>query len=332
MGIRMFPGQPGIFCLRGPPTLLLESLYSPTLYRRDSAQGDILTKINNDKRKEMNVKHRFFIMTVLWGCIGLLSLNGCVNTGAVRKHTVAAKAFIDSNRTTVERATELYDDGNKQEAYALYAQAAGEGSAEAQYHLARMLLFGDGVPMNQTEGLFWLEKSAAQDNPDALRSLGVHLFNGDFGRTREMGRGMSLLERAASQGDGYSMVFLGYLYQNGYGVPQNPELAASWYRKASKAGFPVPEPLTDAAVLAGTPPARYDEAEDRRAQVKRAQACLKALGYYTGRVNGILDKGTEAAVKRFQKDRKIAVNGKVDVVLMRHIHDRIFNDPLQRNL
>lgn len=46
-------------------------------------------------------------------------------------------------------------------------------------------------------------------------------------------------------------------------------------------------------------------------EVKRIQERLKALGYYKGPVDGDFGKGTEGAVKAFQKDHGLAVDGSV---------------------
>ena len=46
-------------------------------------------------------------------------------------------------------------------------------------------------------------------------------------------------------------------------------------------------------------------------EVKRIQERLKALGYYNGLIDGDFGKGTEAAVKEFQKVKRLDIDGKV---------------------
>lgn len=127
------------------------------------------------------------------------------------------------------------------------------------------------------------------------------------------------------------MLTLGYLYQCGYGAPRNPEAAAHWYGQAAQHGESVPVKWQRAEYLRGTtaPPAFNANAE-RRARIKRAQAGLKALGYYQSAVDGIAGPGTEGAVKRFQADQQVDVNGKIDVALMRQLYRRIVFDPMNR--
>ncbi|HEY6168078.1 MAG TPA: tetratricopeptide repeat protein [Verrucomicrobiae bacterium] len=49
--------------------------------------------------------------------------------------------------------------------------AAERGRASAQYLLGRRYRDGDGIPKDDTKARFWLEKSAAQGNPDAQAAL-----------------------------------------------------------------------------------------------------------------------------------------------------------------
>ncbi len=49
--------------------------------------------------------------------------------------------------------------------------------------------------------------------------------------------------------------------------------------------------------------------EGRRVEVLQTQ--LKALGYYSGAIDGDFGRGTAKAVKAFQRDQQIAVDGKV---------------------
>jgi TPR repeat protein len=129
------------------------------------------------------------------------------------------------------------------------------------------------------------------------------------------------------------MLTLGYLYLTGYGVGRNTETAAYWYSQAAQNGETVPQEWQDARFLARTePPPPYNEKLEGQARVKRAQAGLKVLGYYRSRVDGIDGPGTSAAVKRFQEDQQIEVNGRIDVTLMRTLHRTIVYDPMKRHM
>jgi hypothetical protein len=52
---------------------------------------------------------------------------------------------------------------------------------------------------------------------------------------------LNSLTQAADQGDAQARQIIGYLYYNGYGVPQNLSQAAKWYLKAAEQGLAVGE-------------------------------------------------------------------------------------------
>ncbi len=231
------------------------------------------------------------------------------------------------------RADLLYDGGQKRQAFEMYYQSAQQGVADSQYMVSQMLLFGESVPTNSSEGLQWLEKAAQQDHAQAARDLGVFLLNGEFDLRPDTQRATWLLERAAAGNDTFSMLTLGYLYLTGYGVTRNTQTAAYWYGLASQNGEAVPLEWQDAQLLAATKtPPPYQAKADLQARVKRAQTGLKALGYYKSGVDGIAGPGTVAAVRKFQKDQQLEVNGRIDVALMRHLYRNIVYDPMKRHL
>lgn len=49
-----------------------------------------------------------------------------------------------------------------------------------------------------------------------------------------------------------------------------------------------------------------------RDQIIQAQSKLQELGYYSGRVDGVLGKDTREAVKRFQEQNDLAVTSQID--------------------
>ena len=61
---------------------------------------------------------------------------------------------------------------NAKKSYELMKEAASLGLSEAQYSLATKYFNGIGVDKSHTDGVYWLTKSADQDNAFALSSLG----------------------------------------------------------------------------------------------------------------------------------------------------------------
>jgi hypothetical protein len=59
--------------------------------------------------------------------------------------------------------------------------------------------------------------------------------------------------------------------------------------------------------------------QEGREQIAEAQRLLKAQGYDPGPADGIVGARTEAAVQAFQKDRNLAVDGRINEMLLREL-------------
>jgi hypothetical protein len=253
-----------------------------------------------------------------------LGLLGCLILACGCVKTVTGQYYQN-------QAEQYYYEDQKYQAYHMYRQSAENGVADAQYQVAQMLLYCDGVSGNPIEGMQWLEKAAVQGHAAAARDLGLYLLDGAFGRSRDTGLAVRFLEQAAGDGDALSMLTLGYLYVAGYGPSRNLQAAAYWFDQAAGHGESIPVVWKDPEYLATIEaPPTFDATAERDQRIKRAQAGLKALGYYKSAIDGIAGPGTDRAVKRFQKDQQIDVNGKIDLVLMRHLYRRIVFDPMNR--
>lgn len=129
---------------------------------------------------------------------------------------------------------------------------AEQGDADAQNSLGVMYNMGWGVPQDYKKSVYWLQKSAWQENAKAQYSLG-HMYadghgvsqnlertfywwarsiaNGDF-----ISQAMINLKIYANQSNQYAQYKLGEIYQYGQGVPQDLEKAFYWYYKANENG------------------------------------------------------------------------------------------------
>jgi peptidoglycan hydrolase-like protein with peptidoglycan-binding domain len=83
------------------------------------------------------------------------------------------------------------------------------------------------------------------------------------------------------------------------------------------------EAVTPAAstgsVASSAPPAKPAPPASDEATVKQVQEILADLGYAPGPVDGTMGDETERAVSAFQRDRKIAQNGRITPELLREI-------------
>lgn len=155
--------------------------------------------------------------------------------------------------------------------------AAQNNDAKAQYELAGMYLSGVGVLQNQNNAKLWAEKSAQSGNADAYSLLaditlmsGDRTFTEEFVKAREYAskavdggsvrgkislaealitpesgavdypRAIALLEDVSALNDKdyfNAPLWLGIIYYDGHGVPQNEKKALEWFAKADALTF-----------------------------------------------------------------------------------------------
>jgi TPR repeat protein len=113
----------------------------------------------------------------------------------------------------------------------LFVIAASLGDRTAQYNIGRKRFEGDEVKHDEEIGKCWLEKSAAQENVQALFYLGTKVYsNTDFKRANENFLKASQLEYAPAQCSyGVSLI-------KGRGVAKNVSEAAKYFELAVKNG------------------------------------------------------------------------------------------------
>jgi hypothetical protein len=172
---------------------------------------------------------------------------------------------------TFEQAIALYQDKHYDEARQIALDYAGKGDARAMAMLGAMYQAGDGVQEDAKEAARWYTKAADKGDQGALFSLAMLLLDGSLG-TIDRQRGIPLLEKSASLGNGaaqYNLGLiaasstppdwpkaaewfskaanlgvaeaeynLGILYAEGKGVEKNIVTAGSWYAKAASQGLP----------------------------------------------------------------------------------------------
>ncbi|HLW77744.1 MAG TPA: tetratricopeptide repeat protein [Bryobacteraceae bacterium] len=157
---------------------------------------------------------------------------------------------------------------NERDARSILPRAEA-GDPEAQYHLARLYYYGQGVRQDYSEAFRWSRKAADQGNVKALYTNGIFYDQGKgvaqdeveairwyrqaadrgyplaeqaMGYVYFTGRGVALdyseaarwYRLAADQGDRRSQSALAYLYHTGQGVPRNETEAQTWYRKSAE--------------------------------------------------------------------------------------------------
>ena len=116
-------------------------------------------------------------------------------------------------------------------------KAAEAGSAKAQYIVGNEYLRGiDGCSKDFAKAEVWLERSVAQNNPDAIETLANALRDG-VGSRRDDERACSLYERAIALGRNIARAELAWMVENGRGTAKDPARARELYRKAAEGGY-----------------------------------------------------------------------------------------------
>ena len=80
-----------------------------------------------------------------------------------------------------------------------------------------------------------LKPLAEQGHASAQSNLG-YLYENGLGVPIDLSEAMRWYRQSAEQGNSYSQTRLGYLFERGLGVPRNDTLAAQWFAKSAEAG------------------------------------------------------------------------------------------------
>ena len=124
------------------------------------------------------------------------------------------------------------------EAAEWFRKGAEKGSSRSQVNYGLALVNGRGVPVNEAEGLKWIEKSAAQGQPHAFYVQGLFFYHGTAGHPQDYAKALPLLEKAADDDHAGAENTLGVMYEQGLGVGIDLAKAEAWYRKAAEQGEP----------------------------------------------------------------------------------------------
>lgn len=261
------------------------------------------------------------IFAVLW----VFYLTGCAQMDQLKTNVKSTTEFEAGNNALIN------DDHAVAATH--YRIAAEAGHPKAAYYLGLLSAGGGDIPNNETEALKWMRMSAEQGYAPAQQHLGMWYLTGGI-TAHNPEEAARWFRKAAEQNDASAMYFLGVMHARGEGVAKDYNTALEWFKSAAAKGFPVPsENLTMDGVAAldrssksvQAPPVQASQpaVQSRPVTVKDIQAGLAELGYDPGPADGLMGRKTANAIKAFQMDANLPVDGKISDELMLHIKEKL---------
>ncbi len=124
---------------------------------------------------------------------------------------------------------EALDNANRR----LTAEA---GVAQEQYEMGVAYLEGDGVEKDATQALYWFERAAENDHPEALYLTARHRLDDAASSAQQRGEAWRRMEAAAELGQKDAISAIAPEYASGGELPTDEAWSARWYGKAAKLG------------------------------------------------------------------------------------------------
>ena len=203
---------------------------------------------------------------------------------ATKYYEMSAK---QNNAIGMTNLADLYIQENKlKKAKPLLVKAAEKEHGYAQYLLAMNFFYYKQE--NNKEALYWLEKSASNDEPEALYQLGLY-----YAEKADLAKAIKYYQRAAELNNAEAALELYYIYGEGFGVEQDEDKALFFLKRAAESGNQ--EVLDELAAMALSGQGNMD--------TKEAEYWIKKAGY-TDEMLKELDKLQEKSLDMFKKMQK----------------------------
>ncbi len=151
---------------------------------------------------------------------------------------------------------------NDTRAAELFEKAASAGHHRAEINLGILYMRGQGVPRDLVQARAWLEKAAANDEPNALYALGRAMEQSDGPVMADSVRAADLYRGAAEKGHALAALRYGLALVDGLGVKRDLVAAQRWLLQAQASGVP------EAALALGDMSARTPASRDKAANEK----------------------------------------------------------------
>lgn len=208
---------------------------------------------------------------------------------AMKYYEMAAK---QNNALGMTNLADLYIQEDKlKKAKPLLVKAAEKEHGYAQYLLAMNFFYYKQE--NNKEALYWLEKSASNDEPEALYQLGLY-----YAEKADLAKAIKYYQRAAELNHADAALELSYIYDEGAIVEQDDDKALFFLKKSAELGNQ--EAIEELAAQALV---SLDQNGQGNMDAKEAEYWIKKAGY-TDEMLKELDKLQEKSLEMFKKTQK----------------------------
>jgi localization factor PodJL len=217
---------------------------------------------------------------------------------------LAAKARLGDAEAQLELALAYAASDDWKRAAAWFREAAIAGLPEARLRLAEQYRLGRGLRADPLEAFIWTKSAAEQGLPEAQLALGD-------------------------------------AYERGLGIPAMPVEAYVWYTLAAQSGeaeaqsrrnrlarsLGAAERETAEARAAALAAALAPSAVPNRHLVAETQRLLRAQGYDAGLDDGVRGERTAEAIRRYQEEAGLPVDGKPSDALLERLRAAVRPPP-----
>ena len=149
----------------------------------------------------------------------------------LRKSAEQGNAYAQNDLGDIYLGGTDFHIKNYKDAFSLYLSSAEQGYLPAIYSLGYMYFYGLGVDADYSKAIKFYIEAANKNYMKAQAELGILNYN-----THLYIDAFKYFSLAAEQGDSTSQLYLGRMYENGYGIIQDYSKALYWYTKASEQG------------------------------------------------------------------------------------------------
>ena len=106
-----------------------------------------------------------------------------------------------AQKSKYEQGKDAFDKKDYVQSFSLFNEAVAEGDFDAEHILGFLYVSGQGTTKDLKKGIQLIEQSVKRGNPKGMFTLGQLYYNGAFGVQKDQKRGLELLQDSAKKGN-----------------------------------------------------------------------------------------------------------------------------------